>query len=86
MQCLAFVFPLSQLPQGHQTFARYTPMYGVRAALARAPLVGGATAWAAGSVVLWTVLWVWCDDDVSAGYDAGVSVAAACAEAVSAVT
>ncbi|MEO8561332.1 MAG: ABC transporter permease [bacterium] len=47
--------PLSQLPQGLQTFARFTPMYGV-GLLARAPLVGGATAWAAGSVVVWTML------------------------------
>ncbi|MEP6619547.1 MAG: ABC transporter permease [bacterium] len=47
--------PLSQLPQGMQTFAKYTPMYGV-GLLARAPLVGGATAWAAGSVIVWTVL------------------------------
>lgn len=47
--------PLSQLPPGMQTFAMYTPMYGV-GLLARAPLVGGATVWAAGSVVVWTVL------------------------------
>ena len=47
--------PLSQLPKGMQTFALYTPMYGV-GLLARAPLVGGATAWAAGSVIFWTLL------------------------------
>ncbi|HEV7990620.1 MAG TPA: ABC transporter permease [Gemmatimonadaceae bacterium] len=47
--------PLSQLPQGMQTFAKFTPMYGV-GLLARAPLVGGATAWAAGSVIVWTLL------------------------------
>ena len=47
--------PLSQLPKGMQTFGRYTPMYGV-GLLARAPLVGGATLWAAGSVVLWTLV------------------------------
>ena len=47
--------PLSQLPKGMQTFARYTPMYGV-GQLARAPLVGGATMWAAGSVVIWTLV------------------------------
>ena len=47
--------PLSQLPRGMQTFAMYTPMYGV-GLLARAPLVGGATLWAVGSVVFWTLL------------------------------
>ncbi len=47
--------PLSQLPKGMQTFAMYTPMYGV-GLLARAPLVGGATVWAAGSVVIWTLV------------------------------
>ena len=47
--------PLSQLPKGMQTFAMYTPMYGV-GLLARAPLVGGATVWAAGSVVVWTLV------------------------------
>jgi ABC-2 type transport system permease protein len=47
--------PLSQLPKGMQTFALYTPMYGV-GLLARAPLVGGATMWAVGSVVFWTLL------------------------------
>jgi ABC-2 type transport system permease protein len=47
--------PLSQLPQGLQTFAKFTPMYGV-GLLARAPLVGGATPWALGSVIVWTVL------------------------------
>jgi ABC-2 type transport system permease protein len=47
--------PLSQLPQGLQTFAKFTPMYGV-GLLARAPLVGGATMWAVGSVVAWTLL------------------------------
>ena len=47
--------PLSQLPHGMQTFAKFTPMYGV-GLLARAPLVGGATPWAAGSVVAWTLL------------------------------
>ena len=47
--------PLNQLPKGMQNFAMYTPMYGV-GLLARAPLVGGATVWAAGSVVIWTVI------------------------------
>ena len=47
--------PLSQLPKGMQDFALYTPMYGV-GQLARAPLVGGATMWAFGSVVFWTLL------------------------------
>jgi ABC-2 type transport system permease protein len=47
--------PLSQLPHGLQTFAMYTPMYGV-GQLARAPLVGGATTWAVGSVVVWSLL------------------------------
>ena len=47
--------PLKALPQGLQTFAMYTPMYGV-GQLARAPLVGGATVWAAGSIVAWTLL------------------------------
>jgi ABC-2 type transport system permease protein len=47
--------PLSQLPRGLQTLAMYTPMYGV-GLLARAPLVGGATAWAVGSVVVWSVV------------------------------
>ncbi|MDB4915032.1 MAG: putative transporter permease protein [Gemmatimonadetes bacterium] len=47
--------PLSQLPKGLQAFAKFTPMYGV-GLLARAPLVGGATMWAVGSVVLWTLL------------------------------
>ena len=47
--------PLDNLPQGMQTFARYTPMYGV-GTLARAPLVGGATPWAVGSVVVWAIL------------------------------
>jgi ABC-2 type transport system permease protein len=47
--------PLSQLPKALQTFARFTPVYGV-GQLARAPLVGGGTAWAIGSVILWTVL------------------------------
>lgn len=47
--------PLSQLPHGMQTFAKFTPMYGV-GLLARAPLVGGATVWAAGSVLVWTLL------------------------------
>jgi len=47
--------PLSQLPHGLQTFAMYTPMYGV-GLLARAPLVGGATSWAVASVVGWTLL------------------------------
>ena len=47
--------PLSQLPPGMQTFAKFTPMYGV-GLLARAPLVGGATLWAAASVVAWTLL------------------------------
>jgi ABC-2 type transport system permease protein len=47
--------PLSQLSKGLQTFAMFTPMYGV-GLLARAPLVGGATMWAAGSVIVWTLL------------------------------
>jgi ABC-2 type transport system permease protein len=47
--------PLNQLPQGLQDFARYTPMYGV-GIVARAPLVGGATQWAVGSIVVWTVV------------------------------
>ena len=47
--------PLSQLPKGLQTLALFTPVYGV-GQLARAPLVGGATAWAIGSVVFWTLL------------------------------
>lgn len=47
--------PLSQLPRGMQTFARFTPMYGV-GQLARAPLVGGATVAAVVSVVVWTLL------------------------------
>lgn len=47
--------PLAALPQGFQTFAKFTPMYGV-GLLARAPLVGGATMWAAGSVVVWTAV------------------------------
>ncbi|CAN5408630.1 ABC transporter permease [soil metagenome] len=47
--------PLSQLPKGLQEFARFTPMYGV-GLLARAPLVGGATLWAAGSVLIWALL------------------------------
>lgn len=47
--------PLSQLPKGMQDFARYTPMYGV-GTLARAPLTGGDTAWAAGSVIAWTII------------------------------
>ncbi len=47
--------PLSQLPKTMQTIARFTPMYGV-GTLARAPLVGGATPWAVGSVVIWTLV------------------------------
>jgi len=47
--------PLSQLPHRMQTFAMYTPMYGV-GLLARAPLIGGATTWAVASVVGWTLL------------------------------
>lgn len=47
--------PLNNLPQGMQNFARYTPMYGV-GILARAPLVGGASAWAAGSVIVWAII------------------------------
>ena len=47
--------PLSALPKGMQDFARYTPMYGV-GTLARAPLVGGATPWAVGSVVVWAII------------------------------
>lgn len=47
--------PLNNLPQGMQNFARYTPMYGV-GTLARAPLIGGATPWAVGSVVVWAII------------------------------
>jgi ABC-2 type transport system permease protein len=47
--------PLNQLPKGLQQFARFTPMYGV-GIVARAPLVGGATAWAVGSIIVWTLL------------------------------
>ncbi len=47
--------PLNQLPQGLQDFARFTPMYGV-GIVARAPLVGGATAWALGSIIVWTIV------------------------------
>ena len=47
--------PLNQLSKGMQDFARYTPMYGV-GTLARAPLIGGATAWAAGSVIIWALI------------------------------
>jgi len=65
--------PLSQLPKGMQTFARYTPMYGV-GQLARAPLVVARRRGRGKCRSLDGVVWVWCDDDVSAGYDAGVSV------------
>lgn len=47
--------PLNNLPKGMQDFARYTPMFGV-GTLARAPLIGGATTWAVGSVVVWAVI------------------------------
>lgn len=47
--------PLNQLPQGMQNFARFTPMYGV-GVLSRAPLVGGATWWAFGSVFIWAII------------------------------
>ncbi|MEO7998865.1 MAG: ABC transporter permease [Gemmatimonadaceae bacterium] len=47
--------PLNNLPQSMQDFARYTPMYGV-GTLARAPLIGGATPWAVGSVVVWAII------------------------------
>jgi ABC-2 type transport system permease protein len=48
--------PLSQLPKSMQEFARYTPMYGV-GQLAREPLIGGGgTEWAAGSVIVWTII------------------------------
>lgn len=47
--------PLNSLPQGMQDFARFTPMYGV-GTIARAPLVGGATPWAVGSVVAWAII------------------------------
>lgn len=47
--------PLNNLPQGMQDFARYTPMFGV-GTLARAPLVGGATPWALGSVIVWAII------------------------------
>lgn len=47
--------PLNQLPPGMQDFARYTPMYGV-GIIARAPLIGGATWWALGSVVIWALI------------------------------
>ncbi|MEP6766429.1 MAG: ABC transporter permease [Gemmatimonadaceae bacterium] len=62
--------PLNTLPQGIQTVARYTPMYGV-SALAHAPLIANATMWdarmgsvfgatndtmwAISSVALWTI-------------------------------
>ena len=47
--------PLNQLPEGMQTFAKYTPMFGV-GQLSRAPLVGGATVWAVGNIIVWTIL------------------------------
>ena len=63
--------PLNTLPQGIQTVARYTPMYGV-SALAHAPLIANAalwdarmgsvfgatndTLWAISSVTIWTIL------------------------------
>ncbi|MEO5817134.1 MAG: ABC transporter permease [Gemmatimonadaceae bacterium] len=55
MAMFGIFVPLSQLPKGLQNFARFTPMYGV-GIVARAPLVGGATAWAVGRIVVWTIL------------------------------
>lgn len=46
--------PLKVLPPGMQTAAHYTPMFGV-GTLARSPLTGEFTAWALGSVILWTI-------------------------------
>ncbi len=47
--------PLQTLPKSMQDFARYTPMYGV-GIMARSPLIGGATPWALGSVVVWAII------------------------------
>lgn len=47
--------PLKALPPGMQTAAHYTPMFGV-GTLARAPMTGEATAWALGSVIIWTLV------------------------------
>lgn len=45
--------PLQMLPHGIQVAARFTPVYGV-GVIARAPLVGGFTSAALGSVLGWT--------------------------------
>jgi ABC-2 type transport system permease protein len=47
--------PLKVLPKTLQTIASYTPMFGV-GQLAHAPLTGEITAWAIGSVILWTIV------------------------------
>ena len=47
--------PLKVLPPTLQTIASYTPMFGV-GQIAHAPLTGEITAWAIGSVVLWTLV------------------------------
>lgn len=47
--------PLKALPATLQTVASYTPMFGV-GTLARSPVTGDITAWAFGSVILWTFL------------------------------
>jgi ABC-2 type transport system permease protein len=46
--------PLKALPDTLQHVARFTPMFGV-GTLARSPVTGEITAWALGSVVLWTL-------------------------------
>lgn len=46
--------PLKALPETLQHVARFTPMFGV-GTLARSPVTGEITAWAIGSVVLWTL-------------------------------
>ncbi|MEP6835678.1 MAG: ABC transporter permease [Gemmatimonas sp.] len=47
--------PVKSLSQGMQDFARYTPMYGV-GVLARSPLTHDPIGWAAGSVVVWAII------------------------------
>ena len=47
--------PLKVMPQTLQTIAQFTPVYGV-GQIARSPLVGGFTAGAVASVVIWTLL------------------------------
>ncbi|MEO7085951.1 MAG: ABC transporter permease [Gemmatimonadaceae bacterium] len=47
--------PLDALPHTMQTIAKFTPVYGV-GTVARAPLVGGLTAEAIASVVIWTIV------------------------------